>query len=104
MESKVNKTELIHIRIEPEVKEKSEIILKKLGLNTSYAVSMFLNQIIMRDGLPFDVEVPKETNLSKELTEQNNKIISLYLSGAIDFESAMFAIERNLKNIKVQND
>ena len=47
------KTELIHIRIEPEVKEQSEYIFKILGVNTSYAVSMFLNQVILRGGFPF---------------------------------------------------
>ena len=37
-----SKSELIHIRIEPEIKHKSEQIFKRLGVNTSYAVLMFL--------------------------------------------------------------
>ncbi len=41
MNKSINKTELIHIRIEPEVKVQSENIFKRLGVNTSYAVSMF---------------------------------------------------------------
>ena len=47
MNKSINKTELIHIRIEPEVKVQSENIFKRLGVNTSYAVSMFLNQVIL---------------------------------------------------------
>ena len=46
--SKENKNELIHIRIEPTVKEKSEDIFNKLGINMSYAVSLFLNQVILK--------------------------------------------------------
>ena len=46
--SKENKNELIHIRIEPTVKEKSEIIFNKLGINMSYAISLFLNQVILK--------------------------------------------------------
>ena len=47
MEIKENKNELIHIRIEPSIKDKSEDIFKRLGINISYAVSLFLNQVIL---------------------------------------------------------
>ena len=51
------KRDLIHIRIEPTVKEKSERIFDKLGINMSYAVSLFLNQVILKNGFPFNVEL-----------------------------------------------
>ena len=57
--SKENKKELIHIKIEPTVKEKSEDIFHKLGINMSYAVSLFLNQVILKNGFPFNVELPQ---------------------------------------------
>ena len=109
MNKKENKTDLIHIRIEPEVKEKSEIIFKKLGVNTSYAVSMFLNQVILRGGFPFDIQLPEgDNNEYQELasiiestagngvvTEKNRKILSLFASGHIDYETAVFAIRRS---------
>lgn len=62
-----NKTELIHIRIEPDVKEQSKYISKKQGVTTSYAVSMFLNQVILRGGFQFEIELPKVNN--DELTD-----------------------------------
>ena len=62
-----NKTELIHIRIEPNVKEQSEYILKKQGVTTSYAVSMFFNQVILRGEFPFEIELHKVNN--NELTD-----------------------------------
>ena len=62
MNKSINKTELIHIRIEPDVKVQSENIFKRLGVNTSYAVSMFLNQVILRGGFPFEIELPKNNN------------------------------------------
>ena len=52
MQNKENKNELIHIRIEPTIKDKSEDIFKKLGINMSYAVSLFLNQVILKNGFP----------------------------------------------------
>ena len=62
LRKKETKTDLIHIRIEPEIKEKSEMIFKKLGVNTSYAISMFLNQVILRGGFHFEIELPKNNN------------------------------------------
>ncbi|MDO5330834.1 MAG: type II toxin-antitoxin system RelB/DinJ family antitoxin [Bacillota bacterium] len=105
---KENKNDLIHIRIEHSVKAEAEEILKKLGLNTSYAVSMFLNQVIMRKGLPFEVEIPdneaeaeslariiEATGGSGKVNERDRKIIHLYANGDIDYETAVFAIKRN---------
>lgn len=106
---KENKTELIHIRIEPEVKEQTDLIFKKLGVNTSYAVSMFLNQVILRGGFPFEIQLPKKNNteyaqLAKiiestagngEISDKNNNILNLFASGQIDYETAVFAIKRN---------
>ena len=106
---KENKNELIHIRIEPTVKEKSEDIFKKLGINMSYAVSLFLNQVIMKNGFPFSVELPRnnETEIEKlasiiestggngKINEKNKKIIHLYSSGDIDYETAVYAIKRS---------
>ena len=107
--SRENKNELIHIRIEPTVKEKSEDIFNKLGINMSYAVSLFLNQVILKNGFPFIVELPnvnetemeslakiiESTGGSGEVSLKNQKIIHLYALGEIDYETAVFAIKRS---------
>ncbi len=41
MNKNINKTELIHIRIEPNVKEQSENVFKRLGVNMPYEISIF---------------------------------------------------------------
>ena len=109
MEIKENKNELIHIRIEPTIKDKSEDIFKKLGINMSYAVSLFLNQVILKNGFPFAVELPQKneneiealariiesTGGNGEVDERKQKIIHLYSIGDIDYETAIFAIKRS---------
>lgn len=105
------KTELIHVRIDPETKKLAEAVLTKLGINTSYAVSLFLNMVIMRNGLPFPVVIPeKETEAevfaravestggNGTVSDKNKRILHLYAKGEIDYETACFAIERNLAN------
>lgn len=53
------KTDTLHIRVEPTVKKKAEETLSDLGLSITEAVNVFLNQVILHDGIPFKIEKPK---------------------------------------------
>lgn len=53
------KTDTLHIRIEPSVKMKAEQTLSDLGLSITEAVNVFLNQVILHDGIPFKIEKPR---------------------------------------------
>ena len=48
----------LYARIEPEVKEQAESILNALGIPASNAITMFYKQIILNNGLPFEVKLP----------------------------------------------
>lgn len=48
----------LYARIEPEVKEQAEMILDALGIPASNAITMFYKQIILNNGLPFEVKLP----------------------------------------------
>ena len=52
------KTDTIHMRISPEVKSEADSILSRLGITTADAINVFLNQVILRGGLPFEVRLP----------------------------------------------
>jgi DNA-damage-inducible protein J len=58
MEVPVNKTATITVRLDPQVKQNAEMVLKKLGLTTSQAVSLFFTQVSLNKGIPFDVHIP----------------------------------------------
>lgn len=51
------KTSTVFARVEPDVKEQAELILNNLGLSISNAVDIYLRQIIIKRGLPFDVSM-----------------------------------------------
>ncbi len=53
------KTDTLHIRIEPSVKQKAEETLNALGLSITEAINVFLNQVILNDGIPFEIRKPK---------------------------------------------
>lgn len=48
------------IRIEENTKKEAVELLEGLGLNLSEAVNMFLRQVILRKGIPFEVKYPEE--------------------------------------------
>lgn len=51
------KTATITTRVSPELKNNAEQVLKQLGITTTQAINMFLKQVELRQGLPFDVQL-----------------------------------------------
>ncbi|MDD5832571.1 MAG: type II toxin-antitoxin system RelB/DinJ family antitoxin [Clostridiales bacterium] len=47
------------IRIDEQLKKQSTELFNNLGLDMSGAVTMFLKQCVLRNGLPFAVEMPR---------------------------------------------
>lgn len=104
------KNDVVHVRVNGELKANVETILNDLGVSLSYAINMYLKQIESKRGIPFDVVLPSEErskeietlakaiNLTggKEISSYANKIISLYAQNIIDYETAVFALGRNL--------
>ena len=58
------KTANLYARVEPDIKEQAEAILSTIGIPASNAINMFYRQIILRQGLPFDVSIPQLRPLS----------------------------------------
>lgn len=46
-------------RVEPEIKEQAESILSALGISASGAINMLYRQIILTNGIPFSVSIPR---------------------------------------------
>ena len=101
----MQKSSIVHTRISPEVKQECDYIFSKLGITTSYAITLFLNQVTLRKGIPFDVVLPKKEDLvsfaenvssvdAGKPSEKAKTIMKLYEDGIIDFETAEFAIMR----------
>lgn len=47
----------IQIRVEDELKNKSDELFKKLGTDTTTAIRMFLTQSVMNNGFPFEIKL-----------------------------------------------
>ncbi|MDZ7665575.1 MAG: type II toxin-antitoxin system RelB/DinJ family antitoxin [Desulfotignum sp.] len=51
----MGKTATIQTRVDPAVKHNAQIILKKLNISMSEAISMYLSQITLHHGIPFEL-------------------------------------------------
>jgi len=70
------KTAMIVARIEPELKADAEKILKQLGISTTEAINLFLSQIRLQKGLPFEVKIPNKTTLETfKKTDEGKELI-----------------------------
>ena len=52
------RTANVFVRVEPEVKEQAEQVLDRLGIPMSNAVGMFLRQVVLQRGIPFEMKRP----------------------------------------------
>lgn len=55
----MEKSATLNLRVNPNVKERAEAVLSRLGVPMSTAIDMYLNQISLTGGIPFTVTLPK---------------------------------------------
>ena len=74
------KNDVIRARINTESKEIFEKILEQLGVTTSDAINMFVRQVILRKGLPFEVSIPNATTIAAVEELKHSETLSSYSS------------------------
>lgn len=55
----MEKTTTLNLRVNPTVKQRAEAVLTRLGIPMTTAINIYLNQISLTGGIPFDVTLPK---------------------------------------------
>ncbi len=58
------RTSSIFARVEPEVKEQAELVLDQLGIPMSNAIGLFLRQVVLQQGIPFELKLAAKKPLS----------------------------------------
>ena len=62
----------VRARVDGDLKQEVEEILKEIGLSTSQAITLFLKRIKYEKGIPFELKVPNATTIqAMEEAEQN---------------------------------
>ena len=65
------RTSSIYARIEPELKEQAEAVLGQLGIPMSNAIALFLRQVVLQRGIPFDMKLPHNKPLALGLLSED---------------------------------
>lgn len=91
-------TSLLQVRTSAEDKEKASAILEKLGTNLSAVVNMLIRQIIITEGIPFEVKLNRLVYSAEEavnevratmafedmdLTEEDVRMLYAYKNGDV---------------------
>jgi len=54
------RTSNIFARVEPEIKDQAEQVLNQLGIPMSNAIGLFLRQVVLQRGIPFEMKLPEK--------------------------------------------
>lgn len=61
-----NKTSAINIQVDSDIKKEATLVLTELGLSMSSAITLFLKQVVKRNGIPFEIT---NTPLNKKILD-----------------------------------
>ena len=61
-----NMTSIINVNVPTNVKNESNEIFVKLGLNMTTAINIFLKKVIKEKGIPFDLKLEAEKDMREE--------------------------------------
>jgi len=61
----------INIRIDDDLKKEAESLFNDLGLNMTTAISLFLKQCVLCQGIPFEIKLPSERTTSLDVVTQD---------------------------------
>jgi len=75
-------TTTIQARIDVESKEQAKKIFDFLGLTMSQAITLYLRQVILRRGIPFEIEIPNE--LTAKVLKNARKGRGLHKAANVD--------------------
>jgi len=59
-----HKTQMIHARVDPRLKQSADRMFAKLGITLTEAIGLFLKQVELHRGLPFSVSVPNAETIA----------------------------------------
>lgn len=72
--SLVTRTAIIQARVSPEIKYAGEKVLRKLGLNLTEVMEMFIRRMIADQALPFEVIALDEALMQKLAEEYEHQL------------------------------
>ena len=67
------KTATIQTRVDPKIKRDAQKILSTLNISMSEAISLYLTQITLKKGIPFEIKIPNNLTAQTLKASENGK-------------------------------
>ena len=64
----------VNVRIDPKIKKEAEDILYSLGITPSSAINMFYHQVIINNGIPFELKGDVPNKKTRKAIKEVGKI------------------------------
>ena len=88
MDMALVKTGNVNVRIKSHIKQQAEEILETIGISRAAAIDMFYRQIILNNGIPFPLTIPKELPIHENMDESTfNDLMETGYSQAVRGET-----------------
>lgn len=100
-----SRTASVFTRVDPDTKAQAEIILNQLGIPMSNAIGMFLKQVVIQRGIPFDMKLPASVPVAvgsltqEQLSRELQKGIDDIAAGRVVSADAVEAEMRSLYSV-----
>jgi DNA-damage-inducible protein J len=72
----------IQVRVDPPTKAQAMDIFRVLGISLSEGVCLFLRQVVMRRGIPFELKIPSE--LTDKVLRESEQGVDLRAVSTVD--------------------
>ena len=59
----MSKSSSVYTRVDPELKVQAEQVFSVLGIPMANAINLFLHQVVLHQGIPFEVKIPQSFHL-----------------------------------------
>ena len=53
----------VQARMDPSIKKQAQAVFNKLGISMSDAIGCYFRQVVMRQGIPFELKLPNDVTL-----------------------------------------
>jgi DNA-damage-inducible protein J len=72
----------VQVRIDEQTKAQAKKVLDALHLTMSEAICLFLRQVVLHRGIPFEVKIPNA--LTRETLEKSEQGVDLHTASGVD--------------------
>jgi DNA-damage-inducible protein J len=76
----MKKSVCIHATVDESTKENARAILLGLGMNISQAIAIYLKQIVIHKGIPFEIKIPNQVTLHAIQEAKEDKDLERFAS------------------------